>query len=153
MGIEPPKEYYTIMPPTLILDTNVLVAGLRSTTGASHALLRAVGSGCFELGLTAPLVFEYESVLKRPELVPLPPADIDVLLDYLCGAGKCRPVRFRVRPAAADPGDDLVLEAAVATGSEYVVTLNVRDMREGAGRYGIGLLTPGEAIGRLGVPL
>ena len=139
------------MPPTLILDTNILVAGLRSNTGASHALLHAVGSGRFELGLTAALVLEYESVLKRPGLVPLPPADVDVLLDYLCGVGKCRPVRFRVRPAAADPGDDLVLEAVVATGSDYVVTLNDRDMREGAERYGIGLLTPGEALGRLGV--
>jgi predicted nucleic acid-binding protein len=139
------------MPPTVILDTNVLVAGLRSNTGASHLLLRAIGGDRFELGLTAPLVLEYESVLKRPGLVPLPPADIDVLLDYLCGAGKCRPVRFRVRPAATDPSDDLVLEAAVATGSAYVVTLNPSDMREGAERYGIGLLTPGEALGQLEV--
>ncbi len=89
-----------MMPPTLILDTNILVAGLRSRAGASHALLRAVAGGCFELGLTASLVLEYESILKRPGLVPVPPAEIDVSLDYLCGVGKCRPVRFRVRPAA-----------------------------------------------------
>lgn len=127
------------MPPTIILDTNVMVAGLRSSTGASHGLLRAVGGGHFELGLTAALVLEYESVLKRPGLVPLSPADVDTLLDYLCGVGKCRAVRFRLRPAA------------VATGSEFVVTLNTRDMREGAERHGIGLLTPGEALGRLGV--
>lgn len=122
------------MPPTVIPDTNVLVAGLRSSAGASHALLQLVGTGAFELGLTAPLVFEYESesVLKRPDLVPLAPADVDVLLDYLCGVGKCRAVLFRVRPAAADPGDDLVLEAAVATGSKILVTLNAKDMRDGA---------------------
>jgi predicted nucleic acid-binding protein len=134
------------MPPTIILDTDILVAGLRSSAGASHASLLAVGGGCFELGLTAPLVFEYESVFKRPGLVPLPPADVHALLDYLCGVGKCRPVRFRVRPAAADPGDDLVLEAAVATGSACAVTLNARDMRNGAERYGIGLLTLGRPV-------
>lgn len=144
-------RYHARMPPTLILDTNVLVAGLRSSAGASHALLRAVGGGCFEIGLTTALVLEYESVLKRPGLVPMPPDEVDVLLDYLCGVGQCRPVRFQLRPAAADPGDDLVLEAAVATGSAFVVTLNARDMREGAERYGIELLAPGEALGRLGV--
>jgi predicted nucleic acid-binding protein len=111
-----------MMPPTLILDTNVLVAGLRSSRGASHALLQAVGRGQFAVGLTAALVLEYEDVLKRPGLVPLPPEDVDVLLDYLCSTGKRCAVRFRLRPAAADPGDDLVLEAAVATGSSWVVT-------------------------------
>ena len=151
MAARPRLGYHARMPPTVILDTNVLVAGLRSRVGASHALLRAVGSGVFEVGLTAALVLEYESVLKRPGLVPTTPAEVDVLLDYLCGVGVCRPVRFRLRPAAADPGDDLVLEAAVATSSAFVVTLNTRDMREGAERYGISLLTPGEALGQLGV--
>jgi predicted nucleic acid-binding protein len=139
------------MPPTVILDTSVLVAGLRSNSGASYVLLRAVGTGVFDVGLTAALVLEYESVLKRPGLVPASPADVDVLLDYLCGVGKCRPVRFRLRPAAADPADDLVLEAAVATGSAFIITLNPRDMTEGAARYGVVVLTPGEALGRLGV--
>jgi predicted nucleic acid-binding protein len=85
-----------MMLPTLILDTNVLVAGLRSSRGASHALLQAVGRGQFTVGLTAVLVLEYENVLKRPGFVPLPPEDVDVLLDYLCSTGKRCPVRFRL---------------------------------------------------------
>ncbi|HYH68677.1 MAG TPA: PIN domain-containing protein [Urbifossiella sp.] len=140
------------MPPAVLLDTNVLVAGLRSSTGASHALLRAVGGPYFAPGLTTALVLEYESVLKRPGLVPLPPEDVDALLDFLCREGVCRPVRFRLRPASADPGDDLVLEAAVATGSRMVVTLNPRDLSDGAERYGLELLSPGAALARLGVP-
>lgn len=139
------------MSPIVVLDTNVLVAGLRSSAGASHALLRAAGGPHFTPGLTVALVLEYESVLKRPGLVPVAPRDVDTLLDYLCRVGRCRPVRFRLRPAAADPGDDLVLEAAVATGSGLIVTLNARDMREGARRHGIELLAPGEALVRLGV--
>lgn len=139
------------MRPTVLLDTNILVAGLRSPSGASHALLSAVGGECFAPGLTAALVLEYESVLKRPGMVPLSPKEIDDLIDYLCAEGVCRPVRFRLRPVAADPGDDLVLEAAVATGSRVVVTLNARDMRDGAARHGLELLTPGDALARLGV--
>jgi predicted nucleic acid-binding protein len=139
------------MPPVIVLDTSVMVAGLRSATGASRLLLGAVGGDVFTLGLTVPLVLEYESVLKRPGLVPHPPADIDTLIDFWCGAGHCSPVWFGVRPAAADPGDDFVLEAAVATGAAVIVTLNARDLRDGARRYGVALLTPGEALGRLGV--
>ncbi len=44
------------MDPTLILDTSVLIAGLRSSLGASFALLDMVGSGRFTIGLTAALV-------------------------------------------------------------------------------------------------
>lgn len=83
-------------------------------------------------------------------LVPTSPADVDVFIDYLCSVGGCRPVQYRLRPAAADPGDDLVLEAAIATGSELLVTLNTRDMQEGARRHGIELLLPGEALIREG---
>jgi hypothetical protein len=46
------------MIPTLILDTNVLIAGLRSSLGASFVLLGLVGSGRFTIGLTAALVLE-----------------------------------------------------------------------------------------------
>ena len=139
------------MSPVIVLDTNVLVAGLRSSVGASHALLQAVGGAGFDLGLTAALVLEYEDVLKRPGLVPASPAEVDVLLNHFCQVGECRPVRYRLRPVARDPGDDLVLEAAVATGSQIVVTLNIRDMQEGARRHGIELLVPGAALARLGV--
>jgi predicted nucleic acid-binding protein len=51
--------------PTLVLDTNVVVSALRSSTGASHRLIQLVDQGLFEVGLTAPLVLEYEAVCKR----------------------------------------------------------------------------------------
>lgn len=135
---------------TLILDTNVLVAGLRSARGASHALLQAIGGEEFTVGLTPALVLEYEDILKRPGMVPLAPEDVDVLLDHICAAGKRCGVRFRLRPTSRDPGDDLVLEAAVATESQWIVTLNARDLQAGARRLGVEVLTPGEALQRLG---
>ena len=73
------------------------------------------------------------------------------MIDYLCQVGKRCVVHFRVRPSVADPDDELVLEAAVATGSEWIVTHNIRDMAAGAARYGIEVITPGEALRRLGV--
>ena len=139
------------MPPRLILDTNVVVAGLRSIRGPSNALLQTVGGSYFTLGLTAALVLEYEDVLKRSGMVPVSPATVDDILGGFCHAGHHAAIKWQLRPAAADPGDDLVIEAAVATGSRFVVTFNTADMADGARRYGIELLTPAEAVRRLGV--
>jgi predicted nucleic acid-binding protein len=140
------------MPPTLILDTNVLIAGLRSSLGASFALLDLVGSGRFTIGLTAALVLEYEAACTRSlAALNLTAADVGELLDYFCRVGKRAIIRFRVRPSVPDPGDELVVEAAIATGSEWIVTHNIRDMVAGAARYGVEVITLGEALRRLGV--
>lgn len=139
------------MRPTLILDTCVLVAGLRSSLGASHALLQLVGSDRFTVGITNSVVLEYESVCKRlSETFGYSGADIDRIIDYWCQVGRCAAVRFRVRPAWHDPNDDMILEAAIATGSQWIVTHNVGDLAAGAARFGIEVLTPGEALRRLG---
>jgi hypothetical protein len=73
------------------------------------------------------------------------------LLDYLCRVGRRAVVRFRVRPSLPDPGDDLVLEAALACGAEWIVTHNIRHLAAGSARFGIEVLAPAEALRRLGV--
>src|SRR5579872_2490767 len=138
--------------PTLILDTNVLVSGLRSSLGASHRLLQLVDQGLFEVGLTVPLVLEYEAVCKRLiASTNLTADDIDRVIDYICQIGKRSVVHFLARPSVNDPDDELVLEAAIASGGIWIVTHNVRDLTIGAARYGIEVLTPADALRRLGV--
>lgn len=140
------------MPPVLIVDTSVLIAALRSSNGASYAVFRLIGTGRFEIGVTTALVLEYESVATRSlDALGLTAGDLSDLLDYLCQVGRRAAVRFRVRPSLPDPGDELVLEAAVACGAEWIVTHNVRHLVDGAARFGIEVLTPGEALRRLGV--
>jgi predicted nucleic acid-binding protein len=75
---------------------------------------------------------------------------MDTLVDYLCRVGKQAVVYFRVRPAVPDPDDEMVLEAAIATGSDWIVTHNVRDLATAAARFGIEVITPAEALRRLG---
>ncbi|MFL5242710.1 MAG: putative toxin-antitoxin system toxin component, PIN family [Gemmataceae bacterium] len=140
------------MMPTLILDTSVLIAGLRSSLGASYTLLGLIGFEHFSVGLTAALVLEYEAVCMRSlDELGLTAEDVMVLLDYFCRVGKLAAVRFQVRPSVADPDDELVLEAAIASESEWIVSHNIRDMAVGAARYGIEVIRPGEALRRLGV--
>lgn len=49
-----------------VLDTNVLVAALRSVRGASRRLLSGALSGEVQAVVSGPLMIEYESVLTRP---------------------------------------------------------------------------------------
>jgi len=43
--------------PRIVLDTNVLYAGLYSTSGKSHQLLRAIADGRVRIALSTPLLF------------------------------------------------------------------------------------------------
>lgn len=138
-------------PIQVVLDTNVLVAGLRSQRGASFRLLSLVGADRrFEINLSVPLVLEYESALKRPGKVPeLTNDDIDSVLDYLCSVGHHREIYFLWRPVLRDPKNDMVLEVAVEASCELVVTHNLRDFR-GIERYGVRPLSPSEFLREIG---
>ena len=124
-----------------VLDTDVLVAALRSSRGASRQLLLGALDHRFELLLSVPLMLEYEAVLTRPEHLTacgLRGEEVERVLDDL--ASVARPVRlaFRWRPRLSDPNDDMVLETAVNGNADAIVTFNQRDFRETSRRGGAG---------------
>lgn len=140
----------TMNGPRIVLDTNVLVAGLRSRQGASFRLLSGVGGRRFEIALSVPLVLEYEDVLLRQRTqMKLTVRDVGVLLDYLCSVGVPQRVFYLWRPQLPDPGDDFVLELAVAASCEVIVTHNLRDFT-GTARFGIKAMTPAAFLRHLG---
>jgi len=113
-----------------VLDTNVLVAALTSRSGASFALLNLVMDEGFVLVASPALWLEYEAVLKRPEIVKmhgLTLQDIDDVLNAL--SSRVQPVKahFLWRPQLRDPGDEMVLEAAINGMATHLVTSNLRD--------------------------
>jgi len=55
----------------VVLDTNVLVAALRSSSGASYAILARLPSPIFQVALSVPVYLEYLDVLTRPEVLPI----------------------------------------------------------------------------------
>jgi predicted nucleic acid-binding protein len=126
---------------SVVVDTNVIVAGLRSRRGSSARVLELVGRGLIEINLSVPVVLEYEAVLKRPGMVPASAAAIDELVDALCAMGQPRPLFFLWRPQLSDPSDEAILELAVAAGGVPIVTWNERHFR-GAERFGVGVKTP-----------
>jgi len=126
-----------------------MVAALRSNTGASRQLLIFALTKRFELLLSVPLMLEYEAVLKRPEHLRTASAtrdDIDAILDALGAAGVPVIPNFSWRPELTDPGDEMVLEAAVNGQADLIVTFNVAHLRHAARRFGIRAIRPPEAL-------
>lgn len=126
----------------VVLDTNVLVAALRSDQGASFQVLRNLGGSGpgFRPCLSVPLVLEYESALRRVE--GLSQDDVDVVLNYLCKVGNLREIYFLWRPFLRDPSDEMVLELGVEAGVDAIVTHNIRDFRGVEEKFGIRVITP-----------
>ncbi len=137
--------------PRIALDTNVVVAGLRSNRGASFRLLTEVGRGTIEVALSVPLVLEYEEVLRRSGgATGLTDQEVDSVLDFFCSVGHLQRVFYLWRPLLPDPGDDMVLEVAVAAQCSALVTHNTRDF-VGAERLSVTVLRPVEFLRQIGV--
>jgi len=134
----------------IILDTNVFISALRSRRGGSYRLFMLLDSGKFDINISVPLIVEYEEVAKRlSRELGLTHADIDDILDYICGVAKKRKIHFLWRPVLRDPRDDHILELAVESDCEFIVTYNIRDF-SGSEQFGIRIVTPKEFLKIIG---
>lgn len=129
-----------------VFDTSALISALRSRAGASYAVLQAIRSKRIKIALSVALALEYEDVATRPGMVPaLDAQSVGVVVDVLCALAVQQKVYFSWRPYLIDPGDDMVLEVALAAGTPYVITNNLRHFR-GCESLGIRAITPAEAL-------
>jgi putative PIN family toxin of toxin-antitoxin system len=135
-----------------VLDTSVLVAALRSRTGASNALLEQVARETVRPLVSTALFLEYEDVLKRAEnrlATGMSEEDVDGFLAALASGEEPVEVNFRWRPQLSDPKDELVLEAAVNGEADALVTHNVRDFERAARLFGLRVLLPRQVLKEL----
>ena len=135
----------------LVLDTNVLVAAIRST-GAAAEVLKLIRRRRLTMVATVALFLEYEAVLTRPEhlaAAEMTAAEAESVLDVLAAVAEAVEPHFLWRPRLRDADDDMVLEAAVNGHAEVIATFNARDFGTVADTFGIELLTPSAILRRL----
>jgi len=95
----------------VVLDTNVLVAAVRSRRGASFALVSGIPSPEFTPCLSIGLYTEWKAVLTRAENRPagLTEDDASGFVRYLASQSHLQEIHFLWRPFLPDPDDDMIL--------------------------------------------
>ena len=136
----------------LVLDTNIVVSGLRSPSGASAALLDRALSRAFTLLLSVALALEYEATARDTEqriASGLSEADVATLLASLCAVAEPVYCWFLWRPQLRDPADEMVLETAINGAADGLVTFNRRHFEGAAKGFAIPVLSPQQALRRI----
>lgn len=134
------------------MDTDVVVAAMRSPAGASAAILRSIRRGEATLLLSVPLAMEYEAVCQQGEhrlAAGLSQGQADIFVTAVIAMAEPVETHFLWRPQLRDPGDEMVLEAAINGRANALITFNMRDYGEAPSHFGVELLLPRIAIGRI----
>lgn len=130
----------------VVIDTNVILSGLKSKKGYSHKLLDFISQDQVMFNISVPLILEYESILlKFKDNIGLTVKDIRDFIDYLCKVGNQTKIYYLWRPILKDPFDDHILEVAVNSESKYIITYNQKDFIESI-KFGISTITPKEYL-------
>ncbi len=135
-----------------MLDTDVVVAAMRSPSGASAAILRSVRRGRTALLLSVPLAMEYEAVCSKAEhrlAAGLSGREVEIFLDAVIAMAEPVETHFLWRPQLRDANDEMVLETAVNGQADALVTFNRRDFGTVPAQFGVELLLPREALERI----
>ncbi len=99
------------------------------------------------------LALEYEATCRRPEHVAaagLSAAEAEIFVTAVVAMTEPVESHFMWRPQLRNAGDELVLEAAANGRATAIVTFNRRDFGATPLRFGVEVLTPIEAIRRIG---
>ena len=127
----------------VVVDTNVLVAGLLSPFGRPGEVVRMIVAGSLSLLYDARIMAEYAQVLKRPKF-SLNPEHIEALLDQVKAEGvivASDPLFVRL----PDMEDEAFLEVALAGHAQCLITGNLRHFPATA-RQGMRILAPAEFL-------
>ena len=127
----------------VVLDTNVLVAGLLSPFGPPGEIVRMASSGELTLCLDARILTEYDEVLRRPRF-GFDAGEVAVLLDFVERRGHLV-ASAPLRDSLPDPDDEPFLEVALAGAAEYLVSGNLVHFPLPL-RHGIAVVSPSEFL-------
>ncbi len=136
-----------------VLDTDVVIAALRSPSGASSAiLLAALDDPKLTMLASVPLALEYEAkclLSEHRKVAGLDEKQTLLFLNTLIGCMEPVKLDFRWRPQLRDPGDEMVLETAINGRADLLITFNLRDYGDAPRQFGIEVLRPADALKRI----
>jgi putative PIN family toxin of toxin-antitoxin system len=136
---------------TVVIDTNVFVAALRSDGGESRSVLRRALDGDLQALFGNALWSGYQDVMGRPVWGDATTVDERrLVLAALASKARWVTVYYGWRPNLPDEGDNHLIELALAGGANAIVTHNLRDLRGGQLRLGsLRVLAPAQCLKEL----
>jgi putative PIN family toxin of toxin-antitoxin system len=135
-----------------VLDTNVIVAAMRSPQGASAALLMSARRHAITMLVNVSLALEYEATCLLAEhrlAAGLNQEQVGIFIDAILAMAEPVESHYLWRPQLRDAADEFVLEAAVNGQAAAIVTFNRRDFGSAPAAFGIEMLKPAELLRRL----
>lgn len=135
-----------------VLDTDAIVAAMRSPSGASAALLGAAMDKRLTMLASVPLFFEYEAKCTDPvhwTAAGMTQEQADIFVNGLAALIEPVKTHYLWRPMLRDPNDEMVLEVAVNGRANAIVTFNLRDYGAVPKTFNIEVITPSTAIRRV----
>lgn len=135
----------------VVIDTNVLYQALRSSSGASHHILRMIREYRLVMAISIPVFLEYREVLLRPKSLRdlgISRRETESVLSFIAYVAKSHSIRFLMRPNLIDESDNKFIELAFASNSRLLITSNVSDFTRHAELKfdSFEVITPGEFI-------
>ena len=121
-----------------------------STSGASHYILQKLRSHEIQLAISVPVFTEYQDVLMREKSrrdFNLSKTDIEKFLRFIAFVGKPFKTYFLFRPNLKDESDNMLVELAVTSQSDYLITSNVKDFSNAELIFdALKIITPAEFV-------
>ena len=133
------------------VGTNVLFQVFYSNRGASHQIFRLIRNGELTMAISVPVFQEYRAALSREENLSklnLTVDDINEILLFIATVAFPVDISYLWRSNLRDESDNMILELAIASRSEYLVTSNIRDFTVNADLKNddIHVVTPGDFL-------
>ena len=134
------------------MDTDILIASVRSKTGASRSIMQMIERRQLTAVATVPMLIEYEAVLTRPEHLAagnLTRHGAENIINALAALLLPIEPHFSWRPQLKDPNDEMILEAAVNGQAMFIITFTTRHFAPAVQRFGIEALNPRDFLRRI----
>ena len=136
--------------PTVVLDTNILVAAMLRDGGRARAVLRACLNALYQPVIGPALLAEYEDVLGRIGLFAgsaLSKKERNEVFDGFLNRCRWVEVFYAWRPNLPDEADNHLIELGVAAQADAIVTRNLRDVSRGELKFpSLRVVTPEQCL-------
>ena len=132
------------------LNTNILYQALKSSKGSSYFILQQIRNRKIQIALSVPVFLEYQDVLTRDKSLEdfeLQLNDVQKFLRFIAYISKVYEIFFLLRPNLKDEKDNKIVELAVTSQSDYLITSNIRDFKKAELKFDqLRIITPGNFV-------